>query len=61
MDLVGFGQFIARMCESLGESAVIGQYEEAFGVHIKTANVKKAGKFCWEKIEDCIAGFRVDG
>src|SRR6266480_4525527 len=50
---------IPRMGEPLGEVAIVGEKNEAFGLRVKTADVEKPGKFFGQKIEDGIAGVHI--
>src|SRR5438477_3103911 len=50
---------IPRMGEPLGEVAIVGEKNEAFGLRVKTADIEEPGKFFGQKIEDCIAGVSI--
>ncbi len=50
---------IPRMGEPLGEIAIVGEKNEAFGLRVKTANVEEPGKCFGQKIEDGIAGVHI--
>ena len=50
---------IPRMGEPLGEIAIVGEKNEAFGLRVKTADVEEPGKFFGQKIKDGISGVHI--
>ena len=43
------------MSEPLGESTVVREKDEAFGLRVEPSHIEKPGKFLGQKIEDGIA------
>src|SRR5262245_20229843 len=43
------------MAETVSESSIVGQNEEALGLDIETTHMEKTGKFRGQEIKDCIA------
>jgi hypothetical protein len=54
-----FVDFESRVSKSLRELAIVRKQKQTFSLSIETTDVKKAGKFPWKQIEDCISRVRI--